>query len=1090
MIPMFQTSLLRRLFLIFLLPLPLLGGQPAGLVEPLESMRGLSHLRTASTGHRGDRETVELIVQFKTPRWVVAKTDASDPAARAAALNRDLEQLQAAVPLLVGTQFRQLIYGASVTVRHEEISRVRALPNVASVHLARRFRLLESSGDGEPGRARAVRMAAAGGGSGRGVTVAVIDTGIDYRHAALGGGLGAGFKVIGGWDFVNDGPDPLDDHGHGTHVAGIIAGEGSGVRGVAPGVSLLAYKVLDARGFGSESDIIAAIERAVDPNGDGDPSDRVDVVNMSLGAPATVDDPVAVAVARAIELGVVFSIAVGNSGAWAAISSPAIVPSAISVGAANANGKAAAFSTRGPSLDYGIKPEVTAPGVGVVSTIRGGGTAAFSGTSMSAPYVAGIAALLKERHPDRSPAELKAAIVSSVMPGSEHVMVVGAGQADAARALAMEILPSPSTLSFGRVDAAAGLVTLRRTVVLRNDGAAVQSLSAAVDGLSTAITLTLTPEKVSVMPGESVEILAELTIDLDRLEEPPAHFFSFGGRLQWNGGSVPLTVPWGFVRASFLTIEETSDAIAFADVLFEGGTVGTDLFMGSAYVLAPLGVVDVVVSRWLPSPQAVVIRESVDTRQASLLSVDLRQADKFIVLATIDETNAMLDSEGRECHELFVLSFPSGQKLVVSGSLRNRTGFSPVSERIRFYPLHQCADSRRDRIYAAMHEPFNGLSESPRLSWETPSWIHQEVSFTPELPPYQALMSIVFQLRFPGDSDEEYFSSGGTAHLMRGVSSKLGIYFNASPAPEIDLMAALEWMGRCDPDNPDNVADCTMLDSATLYLVPDAVAVDTDHFLTVSPMAYRPHAGEPLLFGNVPLLPQVHFGKGATSWAAAAHWHGPLGERNIGASRQNRITLRDAAGSIVGDGAWVISGAALVPGPYQIEAVARTVVNGFAGSANFTGWFDTSAQDFLLPLMTGMRIIDGEGRQTSRIAPGGAATLQFSVVDVKAGELLARERVAPAEEATRVEYRRHGSTSWSPLPPLLHERHYPFSTYFHGGVGTMYRVDLGAVTSQMLGAVDVRISAADEAGNTIELRLEPAFIIDEERPRGRPVRRP
>ena len=147
-----------------------------------------------------------------------------------------------------------------------------------------------------------------------GVTVAIIDTGIDYTHPALGGGFGPGFKVIGGWDFVNNDADPMDDAGHGTHVAGIVAGQSDDFTGVAPDASLIAYKVLGANGSGSESNVIAAIERAADPNQDGNTSDHVDVANLSLGGGGNPDDPGSIAIDNATAAGVTFAIAAGNTG--------------------------------------------------------------------------------------------------------------------------------------------------------------------------------------------------------------------------------------------------------------------------------------------------------------------------------------------------------------------------------------------------------------------------------------------------------------------------------------------------------------------------------------------------------------------------------------------------------------------------------------------------------------------------------------------------------------------------------------------------------------------------------------------------------
>ena len=123
----------------------------------------------------------------------------------------------------------------------------------------------------------------------RGIRVAVIDTGIDYTHTAFGvcTGVNSGgaCRVVGGHDFVNMDADPMDDNRHGTHVAGIIGGNDLNIKGVAPQVTLYAYKACNTLGKCDDSDVIAALEKAVDPNGDGYPTDHVDVGNLSLGGP-------------------------------------------------------------------------------------------------------------------------------------------------------------------------------------------------------------------------------------------------------------------------------------------------------------------------------------------------------------------------------------------------------------------------------------------------------------------------------------------------------------------------------------------------------------------------------------------------------------------------------------------------------------------------------------------------------------------------------------------------------------------------------------------------------------------------------------
>jgi hypothetical protein len=120
--------------------------------------------------------------------------------------------------------------------------------------------------------------------TGAGIKVAILDTGVDYRHPDLGGCFGTGCKVVGGYDFVNNDSDPMDDYpdSHGTHVAGIVAANGT-MKGVAPDAKLLAYKVLSSSGWGANSGIIAALERAL--------VDGANVANLSLGGPGTPFDP-------------------------------------------------------------------------------------------------------------------------------------------------------------------------------------------------------------------------------------------------------------------------------------------------------------------------------------------------------------------------------------------------------------------------------------------------------------------------------------------------------------------------------------------------------------------------------------------------------------------------------------------------------------------------------------------------------------------------------------------------------------------------------------------------------------------------------
>lgn len=356
---------------------------------------------------------------------------------------------------------------------------------------------------------------------GKGIKVGVIDTGVDYTHKMFGGpgtvqaytsnqpgvvesGSFPTARVVGGRDFVGTDfdtssrteakripkpdEDPLDEQGHGTHVAGTIGGVGDGVNtydGVAPAVDLYALKVFGKSGSTSEASVIAALEYAADPNGDGDLSDRLDVVNLSLGSSwgtrYGLYDEAVHALTRG---GTLFVAAAGNSGASRYIvGSPSTADDALSVAASTDNSRTTTpadllvgFSSFGPrSLDGAIKPETAAPGAAIISARMGGGDrgSSKSGTSMASPHVAGVAALLREVHPHASPAALRSLIINSGVPMKDRngapyaISKVGEGRVQAFEAVASPLVFDPPVLSLGLV-AANAPQSGQRTVTVTN----------------------------------------------------------------------------------------------------------------------------------------------------------------------------------------------------------------------------------------------------------------------------------------------------------------------------------------------------------------------------------------------------------------------------------------------------------------------------------------------------------------------------------------------------------------------------------------------------------------------------------------------
>ncbi|WP_456368506.1 S8 family serine peptidase [Thermococcus sp.] len=279
---------------------------------------------------------------------------------------------------------------------------------------------------------------------GSGITIGIIDTGIDASHPDLQG------KVIGWVDFVNGKSTPYDDNGHGTHVASIAAGTGKAsngkYKGMAPGAKLVGIKVLSGEGSGSVSDIIKGVEWAVQ-NKD---KYGIKVINLSLGGSQSSDgtDSLSQAVNNAWDAGIVVCVAAGNSGPDKyTVGSPAAASKVITVGAVDKNDVITDFSSRGPTADNRLKPEVVAPGNWIIAA-RASGTkltdvtigdyyVAAPGTSMATPHVAGISALILQAHPNWTPDQVKRALIETadiVKPDEIADIAYGAGRVNAYKA--------------------------------------------------------------------------------------------------------------------------------------------------------------------------------------------------------------------------------------------------------------------------------------------------------------------------------------------------------------------------------------------------------------------------------------------------------------------------------------------------------------------------------------------------------------------------------------------------------------------------------------------------------------------------------
>ncbi|WP_413466623.1 S8 family serine peptidase [Mesobacillus subterraneus] len=506
--------------------------------------------------------------------------------------------------------------------------------------------------------------------TGKGVTIGVIDTGIDYDHPDLRR------SFAGGHDLVDGDDDPMETKGagfrstlHGTHVAGVIAANGR-MRGIAPDAKLVAYRALGPGGSGTTEQVIAAIDEAI--------KDKVDILNLSLGNDVNGPDlPISLALNKAVDEGIVAVTSSGNSGPnrWT-VGSPGTASKAISVGAStppmqvpylNATGisdkirlellqgsdnwnitqsenlvfaglgtkeemndvrdklvlvergkltfteKAknayeagaigviiynntkgtffgnleeslpipvaaiskeaglslkkqfdnnstlirihlieekdilADFSSRGPvTVTWEIKPDIVAPGVAINSTIPGG-YLPLQGTSMAAPHVAGAAALIKQAHPDWSPAEIKSAIMNTAKDITDRTgkryrtFEQGAGRIQLEAAINTETLVSPGSLQFGKFQLADSMHEHRAKLTVKNTGSTTRTYSFSIPKKEQGIDWEL-PMSFTLEPNKAKDVELAMSATPSLLQDK-----IHDGALLIDDGKNKIRIPYLYV---------------------------------------------------------------------------------------------------------------------------------------------------------------------------------------------------------------------------------------------------------------------------------------------------------------------------------------------------------------------------------------------------------------------------------------------------------------------------------------------------------------------------------------------------------------
>ncbi|MCM2313593.1 MAG: S8 family serine peptidase [Thermoanaerobaculia bacterium] len=1023
-----------------------------------------------------------FVVEFREPPLARASANrtASSYAGTFAQFRDDLGRIEPAAPgttsaAAIDFEYFRAFHGASVRLaRRSSLAELRALPYVRAIHPDVEVTAF-SSKDDAPGSADALVPAATGG---SGIVIAVIDSGIDASHPAFAG------RIAGGYDFVNGDGDPDDDFRHGTHVAGIVAANGGGLTGVAPEASLLVYKVLDDNGRGKTSAILAALERAIDPNLDGDLSDRAHVINLSLGGPGSPDDPLSRAVDNATAAGSVVVAAAGNTGLFHSVGSPAAARTAIAVGAHDGDGLLAEFSSRGPATVSGaVKPEVLAPGVEIRSAAPGGGTRVSSGTSMASPHVAGIVALLREQHPDWSPQRVRSAIVSSAVPiANEEVMSQGTGRVDATRAAGSSLSVSPSTLELD-LDATAGAsYASQRELTITNDDATTRSFRLRAVGLAPAITIGFEPAELDLAPGASRAVSVTVEADNAALGDPQSASFAFGGLIEIESGGTTSRVPWAFLRAGRARVRydlefpgvywTANEPRAASFAIVDANTTET--------LLAP-GTYDLtLVSSW-DGDLRVITREQVAIDGDRLLTFSAADARHAVTLSAVDAQGSTLPLVEDELHlwfpQLRVL-FPEGSPLR-SLELPRPAGrtlhVSMESSRWGLLASESYLDGEASRFVVVQHPVLRGIDGDRVVTGGG-----------------ETLRAKQLRLRFPPDATRReigILARGVTRNPVEIGRAPLGVYVRNQPAEWIGTL----WMTpEVHPDYGSALQVFAYTQHAELQGLAANITTpirlrESEFFSTRSfdpaPVPSGAPGAESLVFGDGPSFPLAILGESSGFLTGQLDVAGDRNDlRRLSRSTVDFVVRRSGVETARGT---IGAAQPIIPlgpdGAFDVAFGAATTLAGSAARTTLWLGFDTRRPDSAPPALTSLALLDALGRHTSSLPLFGTGSLVLSAGDYEPAYEGPQYRQGSLQIRS-VFFRRTGTLTWAQLPTeTLGEDAGAGAARTPAGV--IFRADL---TDALIreGRVDLRIELTDAAGNAAVTTIEPAFVVEKARRRG------
>ncbi|MDR3668985.1 MAG: S8 family serine peptidase [Ignavibacteriaceae bacterium] len=1029
-------------------------------------------------------EKLNVIVEFKEPPLFIRQQSPGLKRINSALyqsiqsqFNADISKLSNSVqnqlnikinePQINGVYYK-ILFGTALTIPRAIVSGIESLDYVKQVHMDKVYKanLTESVHLIEADSVWIVY-----GNKGDSIKVAILDTGIDYLHPALGKGFGPGFKVIGGYDFVNKDNDPMDDNGHGTHVAGIVAANTDSIKGVAPNALLLAYKVLDASGTGSESNIIAGIERVVDPNNDGNSDDKVDVANMSLGGLGDPNDALSTAVNNAVSIGVVFCIAAGNSGKYGTIGSPGCAADAITVGSTDKSNYLSYFSSKGPTTDaYTIKPDILAPGSNIKSTYLNDSYQILSGTSMATPHIAGVCALIKKQHKDWSPAMIKSAIMSTAKDINLDVMTQGCGIVNAYKSVTAQTITIPSSLSFGLDDQNENNWINTDTMLIINKSSSARYYSVNIEGLFSGITVSANPNNFSLNPDDTTKLILQLSVDNSVVpDNQPAQPF-YWGRLNVITGDNEVKIPWAFTKTSFLTLNFDSPYVTFS-ILKQGFSLYSDLipsydwFSKTCKFAIPSGKYDIWamndnINNGVRLGEKFLYMEGVIVGKSNVININFSESIYNIDYKGVDESGNDFNNLNNIKNAVYIKNTDStiGGGVGIIGISNNvYIKSSALPDNISIIAAQfQKEQIPPNRIRLIQYPYIYGISNDIIFSNKRSDFLSQKINLN--LRPDKPTQSAGF-----GFGDKY---SGGIDYADINARCWSGTLYMTPPNTK-DYEYGIYLL--TDTDDSDMFGSNSWFNLSPIFIDADSFRIQKPDFFDTATYFTSPNKGT-LNLGDGAVIPLnnnlIGFYEGKFTYTNYSLFLGQCGEQRNLDMKYASFIFTNSTGILI-DSGYFNSGKRyyLDQGNYKfILKDNHYTVNSNYGKATLTSEFALDQNYYSIPEITNLQILNCLGNPVSKLDPKetGQVIITF------------RDNIKnPGDKAgvASIFIKSSLGSNWDVLKSVGIQ-----------GIGNyqyMFSFNASGLDKYDKTSVDMRIVIQNKYGNKTEYLLEPAFIVGE-----------